>query len=232
MPYCYSVDWGVGAGGYYTTSGTITAATSGHAANTITVTTTASQTSATWLVWASQQLYPATSQTSVNATWDAWTTQMVRVQLAATAVLTPEQQAARAAEQELQRQAYETRRAAEAETRRVAIIKADKLLESILTEVQRAHVQAHGYFVVKGRSGQLYRIRRGWSANVDVLDKKGNVVERLCAHPSSYMPDGDLMAAQKLMLETADEQEFLRIAIKHGRSNERVPSEVLERMVA
>lgn len=189
----------------------------------------ASTTAATWTEWSSNaSLTCATSITIISATWDAWTANTITYTPYTPRPETAEQRAARAAQAELARQRAEVDRA----RRAVAIVKADKLLESILTDVQRAHIQAHGFFLVRGRSGQLYRIRRGWSGNVDVLSPAGEVLDRLCAHPSLNCPDGDNMAAQKLMLESADEALFLRIANKHGRpyQPERVPSEVLQAM--
>lgn len=186
------------------------ALTASFTGNSFTMTSSTAATStasaSAWLVWASETVY---STTSTDAAWTAW--QPVEPRAVAAA---------------------ENRAAALAASRRVAIIKADKLLESILNEVQRAHVQAHDYFVVRGKSGQLYRIRRGWAANVDAINARGEVTQRLCAHPLSYMPDGDLMAAQKLMLETADEELFLKTAIRHGGGGDRVPSEVMQAVMA
>lgn len=114
-----------------------------------------------------------------------------------------------------------------AEVRRVAILKADKLLESVLSSVQRDQLKKLGGFVLRGQSGQLYRIRMGRSANVDVLDAQGNVVDRLCAHPAMNVPDQDTMVAQKVMLE-CDEAVFLRMANRHGPPfGQRVPVEAL-----
>lgn len=202
----YSADFGWGY-----------ALTASFTGNSFTMTSSTAATStasaSAWLVWASETIY---STTSTDAAWTAWQpVEPLYVQPTALAVA-----------------AAENRAAALAASRRVAIIKADKLLESILNEVQRAHVQAHGYFVVRGKSGQLYRIRRGWAANVDAINARGEVTQRLCAHPLSYMPDGDLMAAQKLMLETADEELFLKTAIRHGGGGDRVPSEVMQAVMA
>jgi hypothetical protein len=52
-------------------------------------------------------------------------------------------------------------------------------------------------------------------------------------HPRLDVPDGDTMAAQKLMLECDDEMELVRLANRQttwGRVE--VPREVLERMSA
>lgn len=184
---------------------------------TITLGSTTYNASSTWDTWSST-LISSVSATSLTATWITWS--------AASHVFTSytETPAQRA---ELARQ----RAAVNEQRREAAIVRADKLLHSILTEVQRAHVEAHGFFIVRGRSGQLYRIRRGWSANVDVLAPDGQVQHRLCAHPGEYCPEGDNMAAQKLMLESADEELFLRIANKHSvYAPARVAPEILQAM--
>lgn len=152
--------------------------------------------------------------------WGDWNTNYVRQ------AETAAEKAARAARQRLEAVEYERRTAVRTEVRRVAILKADRLLESILTSVQRDQLRKTGSFVVRGQSGQLYRIREGRSANVDVVDAAGRVTERLCAHPILDVPDGDTMAAQKLMLE-CDEGAFLRMAIKHGAVGQPVPMSML-----
>lgn len=181
----------------------------------------------TWSTWASNTIV-VTSPTTIATTWDAWSNEdCFRIQ-PRQVFETPEQIAARAAAEEHAR----TERAIFNARREAAIVRADSLLESILSDVQRAHVRALGYFIVRGPSGALYRIRRGWSGNVDVLSPAGEVLQSLCAHPAIQCPIGDNMAAQKLMLESADEALFLRIANPHGRpaTPQRVPSEVLQAM--
>lgn len=193
----------------------------------------------TWDNWSvSASTFTITSARSLASTWATWstgTTQGECLHVPAITVpyrppaMTPEQVAARAAAEEHARQ----RHVAEQARRAAAIVKADKLLDSILSDVQRAHLCAHGYFIVRSPTGQLYRIRRGWSGNVDRLAPDGRVIERMCAHPSMYTPDGDNMAGQKLMLESADEALFLRIANRtahHG--SDRVPPEVLAPILA
>lgn len=140
---------------------------------------------------------------------------------------TEEERVAAAAQAELRRQAAAVRTA----QRAVAIEKADKLLDSVLNDAQREHLSRHDWFLLKGKNGTIYRIRRGRSANVDVLNKEGAVIARLCAHPAMAVPDGDTMVAQKLMLETEPE-EFLRIANRHSvRDVPAVPREIMEELL-
>jgi hypothetical protein len=83
------------------------------------------------------------------------------------------------------------------------------------------------------KSGKKYRINRGRSANVDVLDENGKVVRSLCAHPRDGVPDADTMLSQALMLKH-DEPGFLRIANVHSinHSFRRRPLASEERAVA
>lgn len=61
-------------------------------------------------------------------------------------------------------------------------------------------------------AGKWYRIHRGRSGNVALLERKdGREVERYCAHPVASLPDEDTMLAQKLMLQH-DRARFLELA--------------------
>jgi hypothetical protein len=91
-----------------------------------------------------------------------------------------------------------------------AVAKARVLLERALTPEQRRDLFARGYFYVKGKRF-TYRIREGYSGNVDALDSRGSVINRFCAHPLGRVPVYDVMLAQKLWIET-DENMFLRKA--------------------
>jgi hypothetical protein len=66
--------------------------------------------------------------------------------------------------------------------------------------------------VVGGSSGDLYRIRSGTIANIDVLRNESKVKWRLCVHPKG-VPMYDVMAAQLLHLQDPlTEKRFLRHA--------------------
>ena len=114
------------------------------------------------------------------------------------------------------REDAERRRVAEeymkklAEEQAVAKERAEELLRSCLTSQQREELeQKHHFHLFVGN--RKYRINRGRTRNIELVDEQGKVVKRLCAHPSEMIPDADTMLAQKLMLET-DEESFLKIA--------------------
>jgi len=111
-----------------------------------------------------------------------------------------------------QREEQERSRKYEEEQRKLAEAKqrADELLKAHLTPQQREEFEQHNQFHLL-IGDKKYRIRRGRSRNIQLVNEQGAVVKTLCAHPSVMVPDGDCLLAQKLMLET-DEQEFLRIA--------------------
>lgn len=89
-----------------------------------------------------------------------------------------------------------------------------RLLRSALSERQREEL-ARGYFEVCAPSGRRYRVYSdSASGNVQEHDDRGHL-STYCAHPVG-VPLGDQLLAQKLMLET-DEEEFLRVANCHYR---------------
>lgn len=114
-------------------------------------------------------------------------------------------------EQERQMNRYRVEVAAVEAKRAAAEKRAGVLLESVLSPQECKRLADSGYFIVRGRSGCRYRIRRGRSGNIDVVDKEGFITARLCAHPVLHVPDSDTMLAQKLMLEH-DEAAFLKVA--------------------
>lgn len=87
-----------------------------------------------------------------------------------------------------------------------------QLLRDSLTTIQRKEFDQYGYFFVNSPSGKLYRIREGRSINIDLMvgNSKTIVQKRLCAHPEEFLPDGDNMLAQKVLLEH-QETDFLNI---------------------
>lgn len=93
--------------------------------------------------------------------------------------------------------------------------KASDLLHDWLTPSQRRCFYEHGYFVVAGGStGTLYRVNSGCVFNVDQLDcLTGLVIRKLCFIPDQTSFAGDVMLAQKIMLETHEER-ALQIANK------------------
>ena len=92
-----------------------------------------------------------------------------------------------------------------------AVARAEELLKENLDEVQARDYAALQAFLVRAPSGSTYRIRKGRSGNVTLLNEAGQDIESFCIHPSVEFPDQDAMLAQKLLLET-DEATFRRIA--------------------
>lgn len=86
----------------------------------------------------------------------------------------------------------------------------------IIYHAQKQTLDKDRCFYLTSSSGKRYRIDRGRSQNVRLVEETtGKVVRTYCAHPVEAVPDPDTMLAQKLMLET-DEAAFLRIANASG----------------
>lgn len=84
---------------------------------------------------------------------------------------------------------------------------ARELLREVLTEEQNDQFDEKGYFELTAlNSGNKYRINRGRTRNVQLLDKNNEPIRRLCFHPMDRVHDFDTMVAQKLMIETNEEQ--------------------------
>lgn len=118
----------------------------------------------------------------------------------------------RALWEEQRRQMEESMRV-EREKREAADARARELLLAVLQREQREQFERDGHFLVTGRSGRRYRLRRGTVANIDVIERDGRVKHRLCAHPLA-VPAHDTLVAQKLWLENDDEA-FARVANVH-----------------
>lgn len=162
-------------------------------------TTTTATTSDIWYVWANTGTATATSTT---ATWTSWCNSTATTTYVTPAQQTPEE---RAAEEARYQEQVALRKAAEA--------KAEQLLVENLSLRQREEFLKHGHFIVHGRNAR-YRVRRGRSANIDVIDRSGKMTHRLCIHPAEPVPDPDTMLAQKLYLEN-DEDYLLSRANRH-----------------
>jgi hypothetical protein len=95
--------------------------------------------------------------------------------------------------------------------------RAEALLNEWLCPEQRATLERHGYFEVRGcHTGKRYRIRRGRNMNIDEVSKEGDLGPVWCFGPVGHLPLGDVMLAQKLALET-DEQATLAVANRSRR---------------
>ncbi len=183
-----------------------------------------------WSGWCTNAA-ATTGSVTANGSWAAWQRHYVRQPqpYVAPRELTPAERdaerVAAAAREQGRRAREDGLRAARLEAER----KAEALLLRHLSPEQREEYQRTKSFTVKLPSGALYRINKGRagnvelmaaelptivgaSPNVEVVANQGFIArERLCIHPDLLVPDCDNMLAQKLMLET-DEQNFRRIA--------------------
>lgn len=123
-------------------------------------------------------------------------------------------------EEELQaqtrvQQEWQLRAQAEEAERQRARERAAIILREHLTDAQKAELADKRYFTIRTLRPQgeerIYRIHRGRSRNVEQVDQNGKRLKTLCIHPDISCPDEDTMLAQKLLLESEEDQ-FLRIA--------------------
>lgn len=124
--------------------------------------------------------------------------------------------AARAAQrqQQLDRQREVALQAERKRIKRGSLERSMLLLRDACNDDQIQQLEEEGSLIVVGKSGTRYKVTdRGTVANVHVLDAKNKVSHRLCAHPLR-VPQGDVMLAQKLMLEH-DEEGFVKLANRH-----------------
>jgi hypothetical protein len=74
-------------------------------------------------------------------------------------------------------------------------------------------METKGHFEVVGsKTGKHYRIEPGTQQNVYELDKKARPIRGWCFAPEGFLPAGDVMLAQKIALET-DEEEAMEAAM-------------------
>lgn len=166
-----------------------------------------------WASWA--QGTTGTTTTKDNSTTVVWTTWVTSdgasSYVAAQPRLTEDVRAAREAEAQKRRaeNAEIERKKAEADRR------AEDLLRVNLTREQRHTLEAQSEFLVRSELDRLYRIKRGRVQNVEELDADGKVFAQWCVHPREQVPNADTMLAQKLLLETSEE-EFRHLANRRG----------------
>lgn len=172
---------------------------------------TAATNDCTWPAW-NTSTATSCATTNTATTWVYWNDQYYVLAEPVTNPMTADQlaeaaQRHRERQAELQAQAAkQARLAAEADSRAAELLKAN------LTEAQRLELAREQSFTVVSRDGQRnYRVKKGWSHNVERIDEAGKRLHTLCAHPSVNVPLYDNMLAQKLMLEHS-EDDFLRIA--------------------
>ena len=96
--------------------------------------------------------------------------------------------------------------------------RARQLLLIALDRDQRRDLARYDYFYTNV-GPRRYKIAKGRSGNVHLVDREGNELVRYCAHPSEMVPDYDTMLAQLLTLRH-NEAGFLAIANVHWRRGE------------
>jgi len=104
------------------------------------------------------------------------------------------------------REALELERQQETE----ALAKSRVLLEQFLTDDQQEELTMTGAFHVRGEDRRIYRVRKGYAHNVDLIEN-GEPTRRYCIISKESMPIYDQMLGQKLLLEK-NVGEFLRLA--------------------
>lgn len=158
-----------------------------------------------WRIWISGTS-AATTNVVINAgAWKSWNVNFPISTGGTSSVYGHAAQAAWTPEQvERVRREDEERRA------RVAVInkRAEELLYSVLDDEQRATYEKERYFdVYSGDRSRRYRIKKGWSGNVELIGPDGKAIERYCVHPREAVPEEDNLVAQMLMIEH-EEQRF------------------------
>ena len=91
--------------------------------------------------------------------------------------------------------------------------KAQALLKEWLSPEQLAEYERGASFDVMGsKTGKRYRIEKRRQQNVFELDRKGRPIRGWCFMPEGCLAMGDVMLAQKIALET-DEEEVMNVAL-------------------
>lgn len=162
-----------------------------------------------WNIWTDNQT-TATAFTSTGDIWGYWASATISSSCSYTVPpippMTEEEQALAAERRRVAAIENEARLAAAAAARE----KARLLLVDCLEENQREEFERDGYFHVETRDGtRRYRLRPGGQPQ-RVMGEDGRRWS-YCIHPSGGFPSEDVVLAQKLLLET-NEEEFLRIA--------------------
>jgi hypothetical protein len=150
--------------------------------------------------------------TSGDAIWTAWNANRASIvrqapvlRAAPPVSQATEEQKARWRAEEAERREREEAAAREA---RIAKEKADILLLRHLDDRQKEDLRSKGLFYVEV-DGVKYEIRRGIHGNVRMIGEKG-AEKTFCVAPRGC-PEGDVMLAQKLLLET-DPEDFWKKA--------------------
>jgi hypothetical protein len=158
---------------------------------------------------------PVTSNVQV---WSSWNNSYVRsaapvFHIGTGAQMTPEEREAARVARAAQEAQWAAERKVQDEERAAAKARAQKLLLSVLNEDQKRDWVAHGHFYLH-KGDKKYRIKRGRSGNVELVDSRNEPLERYCAHPVESVPDEDTALAQMMML-LYDEEKFIALANVH-----------------
>lgn len=179
----------------------------------------ASATTATWNGWVTQS---STTSSATVTVWGAWLNGGTGANTATAANAPDPDLLARWEAQRAEREAqWEAERAEREAAQAMARARAEETLRAVLDPEQWESWQREQRFELITQSGQRYRIRRGVSGNVRLIED-GEEREALCAHPPTVvldeegryvgtMPTEDVVIAQVLALRT-DEEAFRRTA--------------------
>lgn len=156
--------------------------------------------------------------TTTNNTWGTWVDNDLRQNphapvrywvpaqaLPPVPAETEEQRAQRLIREQQRRERWAAEEAARKAKLEAARIQAESLLDFVLSDIQRQSLKEEDWFLVVGKSGNIYRIRRGMVGNIDLVGPDGKIIRSYCVHPTENMPIADHMVAQKLWLESDDE---------------------------
>ena len=90
---------------------------------------------------------------------------------------------------------------------------ADELLAMFLTPEQREQLAKQSAFVMRSELGKQYRIKRGWSHNVEELDDAGKAIASYCILLSQHACFGGWQQFwQHASRETGTPMRFRRLA--------------------
>jgi hypothetical protein len=169
---------------------------------------TATTSSATWTYWTTTTgtaTSAATSYQTASSVWTGWN----NVTTAAPTTVRVRRVAPQFTEEQLEAQRVANEAAAAASER------ADRLLQEILDDEQKAEWQRSRRFTVRvgdGKKGfRTFRVSHGKVGNITEVNEHGRPLAKYCVHLYGPEPPEDTLVAQKLLLET-DIKEFERLA--------------------
>ena len=171
--------------------------------------TTSAYDPGTWVYWTVSTTSGATPTVTYSNVWATW---VDNGYIVSSPKETAEERRTREQRDAEYRAELERQAKIRAEKEKAKEEKARQLLKEVLTEDQDAQLTKDGYFELTSiKSGKRYRIKKGFSMNVEELDKDGKRLRSMCFHPNVHVHHYDNMAIQKLMLEN-DEEEARKVA--------------------